>query len=75
MRSTECETALTFRLSTELADKLRNMARRKSLFERRSVSVAFLVRAAVEQAYAGEQSPGQPATTTNCGETPNPEAT
>ncbi|MCY3018819.1 MAG: hypothetical protein NTW87_07305 [Planctomycetota bacterium] len=61
MRSTECEVALTFRISSALADKLRDMARRRSLFERKAISVGSLVRAAVEKAYAGEQSPAQPA--------------
>ena len=53
-RSTEPEVALTFRIALPMAEKLRDMARRRSLFERRAVSVGSLVRDAVTKAYAGE---------------------
>ena len=53
------------------SQKLREMARRKSLVEMRAVSVGSLVRAAVEKAYAGETAQNQPC----CAKTPNREAT
>ena len=61
----EAEVGITFKVSRELAEHLRQLARQTALLERRTVSMASLVRAAVKQVYGPEmENDGNMAPTT-----------